>query len=169
MSKRWMVVVVVALFATFGIAAYVAAAEAENPLEPLDASSPRAAYLSFLDLITNVEEATLEYREDRSLATQSALVDEVTKTRQLADLTEVPAASQDKVVEEIFAALADILQRIPLPDPGTIPDADMVMEDELTQWTLPGTEITFGPLTEGDRAGSWVLSPRTVENLPRLA
>ncbi len=33
------------------------------------------------------------------------------------------------------------------------------------QWTLPGTEITFRPLEEGDRAGSWVLTPRTVEGL----
>ncbi len=42
----------------------------------------------------------------------------------------------------------------------------MVAADELSQWTLPGTEITLKRLEEGDRAGSWVFSPRTVANLP---
>ena len=42
---------------------------------------------------------------------------------------------------------------------------DQVAADELTQWTLPGTEITFKPLKKGDRAGAWVLTPRTVSRL----
>ena len=74
----------------------------------------------------------------------------------------MPTASLEEVTEENFVALADILLRIPLPDRESIPDQDMIASDELTQWTLPGTEITLRPLDEGDRAGSWVFTPRTV-------
>ncbi len=164
---RHLMVVLLALFATLavGTQAWAAEADAENPLEPLDASSPRAAYLSFIEQTGVIEDAALEYRSNRSLETQGAYLSEVAKTRQLSDLSEVPVASQDKIVEGNFAALADILMRIPLPDPETIPDADQAAADELTQWTLPGTEITFRSLEEGDRAGTWVLSPRTVDGL----
>lgn len=164
MSKR-LLVVLFALFATVAIAAQASAAEEENPLEPLDTSSPRATYLSFLEQTKVAEEAALEYRRNRSLRTQAALFDAVAKTALLSDLSEVPSASKDEVVEENFAALADILARIPRPDPRSIPDADVLMSEEWTQWTLPGTEITLRPLAEGDRAGDWVLSPRTVASL----
>lgn len=163
---RRLMVLLVALFAAAGIATPALAAEGENPLEPLDASSPRATIESFVEQAGVVEEAALAYRGNRSWETQRAYLDEVAKTRELSDLSEVSAASLDEVVEENFAALADILMRIPLPAQGSIPDADMVAADELSQWTLPGTEITLKRLEEGDRAGSWVFSPRTVANLP---
>ncbi len=167
MSKR-LIVALLALLATMGAAAAVSAADGgtENPLEPLDASSPRAAYESFLEQAKVIEDAALEYRTDRSPETQRAYSSEVAKTAQLSDLSNVPEASLDEVVARNFAALADILMRIPVPDPGSIPDADMVAADELTQWTLPGTEITFKPLKKGDRKGSWVLSASTVAGLP---
>ena len=165
MSKR-LLPVLLALCATAAIATQAMAAEAENPLQPLDASSPRATIESFLEQARVVEEAALTYRSNRSRETQQAYLDEVAKTRELSDLSEVSAASLDEVVEENFAALADILMRVPLPEQGSIPDADMVAADELSQWTLPGTEITLRRLEEGDRAGSWVFSPRTVANLP---
>lgn len=167
MSNR-LLALLLATMATVGLAAQVGAAgfETENPLEPLDASSPRATIESFIEQTRVIEDVARAYRADRSLAAQRAFFHEVDKTRQLSDLSEVPVASQEGVVQENFAALADILMRVPLPDPGSIPDADVVAAEELTQWTLPGTEITLRPLEEGDRAGSWVFSPRTVANLP---
>jgi MscS family membrane protein len=157
-----------AAIATIVVSAPLAAAEGEteNPLEPLDASSPRATLQSFVEQAAVSEEAALAYRSNRSLGAQRAYFDEVNKTRELFDLSEVPAASQDEIVEENFLALADILLRVPLPDPESIPDAEMAAADELTQWTLPGTEITLRPLEEGDRAGSWIFSSRTVAGLP---
>ena len=167
MSKRLLVLLLVAL-ATIIVAAPVAAADdaPENPLEPLDTSSPRATIESFIEQAAVTEEAALTYRRERSLDAQQAYFDEVEQTRNLFDLSEVPAASQAETVEASFVALADILLRIPLPDADSMPDAEMVAADELTQWTLPGTEITLRTLEEGDRAGSWVFTPRTVANLP---
>jgi MscS family membrane protein len=157
-----------AAIALLAMAAPLVAAEGEpeNPLEPLDASSPRATIESFIEQTAVTEEAALTYRRERSLDAQQAYFEEVEQTRNLFDLSEVPAASQAEVVEESFLALADILLRIPPPDAESMPDAEMVAADELTQWTLPGTEITLRTLEEGDRAGSWVFTPRTVANLP---
>lgn len=159
--------VLLTMMAIIAMAAGASAADSEdeNPLQPLDASSPRAALQSFIEQTGVIEDAALEYRVNRSLETQGKYLSEVARTRQLSDLSEVPAASQVKLIEGNFAALADILMRVPLPHPETIPDADQVASDELTQWTLPGTEITFRPLEEGDRAGAWVLSPSTVAGL----
>ena len=166
MSKRLIVALTAALTVLTLVAQVVAAQdEPENPLEPLDASSPRASIESFIEQATVTEEAALRYRSDRSLAAQEAYFEEVERTRELFDLSEVPAASQGEVVEENFVSLADILLRVPLPEPGEMPDADTVASEELTQWTLPGTEITLRTLEEGDRAGNWVFTPRTVANL----
>ncbi len=166
MSRQLMLALTAAL-AVVALSAQVATAqdERENPLEPLDTSSPQATITSFVEQAGVTEEAALAYRSDRSLDAQQAYFDEVERTRELFDLSEVPAASQSEAVEESFVSLADILLRVPLPEPGSMPDADMVASDELTQWTLPGTEITLRPLEEGDRAGNWVFTPRTVANL----
>lgn len=167
MSNRLLALLLVAIAAVFTTAPLTSAQdEPENPLEPLDASSPRATIESFIEQAGVTEEAALAYRDDRSLAAQDAYFEEVNRTRELFDLSEVPAASQGEVVEENFVSLADILLRVPLPEPAEMPDADMVASEELTQWTLPGTEITLRTLEEGDRAGNWVFSPRTVANLP---
>ena len=167
MSNRLLMLLLAAIAAAL-VATPLAAAESEseNPLEPLDSSSPRATLQSFVEQAGITEEAALVYRTDRSLAAQQAYFDEVNQTRELFDLTEVPAASQDEVVEENFVSLADILLRIPLPDAESMPDAEMVAAEELTRWTLPGTEITLAMLEEGDRAGNWVFTPRTVAHLP---
>ena len=166
--SRSLMVTLLTLMATLILAAPLAAAEddSENPLEPLDTSSPRATLVSFVEQMAVVEEAAQLYRSERSGETQRALFEAIAKTGEISDLSEVPVASVEAVVESNFAALADILLRIPLPDPEEIPDADQAAADELIQWTLPGTEITLKPLKKGDRAGDWVLTPRTVSNLP---
>ena len=111
--------VLLTMLALIAMAAGASAAdgENENPLQPLDASSPRAAFLSFVEQTGVIADAALEYRVNRSLEAQGDYLTEVAKTRELSDLSEVPLASQDTIVESNFAALADILMRIPLPIP----------------------------------------------------
>ena len=165
--SRHMIALLSALLAmiVLGAPALGAEDETDNPLEPLDTSSPRATLMSFIEQAGVAEEAELAYRANRSSATQRAFFDAIAKTSEISDLSKVPAASEEAVVESNFAALADILLRIPVPAAEEIPDADQVAADELTQWTLPGTEITLRPLKKGDRAGDWVLTPNTVSRL----
>ena len=171
MPKR-LIMVLIATIATLALASQVVASEAEteNPLEPLDVSSPRAAIEAFVEQAGIVEERALDYRANRSGRSQDAFFEAVARTGELSDLTEVAAAAQSQVVLGNFAALADILMRIPLPDPDTIPDADQVAADELAQWTLPGTEDHLptagggGPCRQlgtdpADRGGAPELAP----------
>ena len=164
---RSLVVALLAILAALALAAPLAAAdeEIENPLEPLDTSSPQAALQAFIEQAAVVEEAALEYRTNRSGQTQSEFFEAIAKTAELSDLSKVPVASRATIVESNFASLADILLRIPLPALEEVPDADQVAADELSRWTLPGTDITFRPLKKGDRAGAWVLTPQTVSAL----
>ena len=157
----------------------------ENPLEPLDSSSPQATYLSFVDQIAVLEELLQEYERDRSEANQSAFGTALDKVESLFDLSQVSEATRSEVLVLSFARLADILNRIPPPDIEEIPDAEDVedastvgqsiapetdlpilrAETGITTYTLPGTEITIVRLDEGQRAGEYVFSAETIARL----
>lgn len=141
-------------------------AASENPLEPLDISSPRATYESFIEQTRVIEAAALVYADDRTSANQAALQDELRKMDRLVDLSEVSSAGRREWAEATWTALADILMRVPLPDPDTVPDAEGALAADLTRWTLPGTEITLVRVESGDRAGGYVFSADTVADLP---
>jgi MscS family membrane protein len=158
----------------------------ENPLEPLDTSSPQATYLSFVAQTELLEDLLLAYERDRSEANQAAFASAFDKIRTLFDLSEVADANEGEAVVETFASLADILNRIPPPDVEEIPDADDVEaaagSEELTlpgtdepilrsvggvaDFTLPGTEITITRIEEGPQTGDYVFSAATVAALP---
>ncbi len=179
------VVAVVVVLLTSGLGAGVARAQ-ENPLEPLDTSSPQATYLSFVEQVDLLEELLPTYERRRTEANQAAFRSAVDKVEDLFDLSQVSDANEREAVVASFANLADILNRIPPPDVGEIPDADDVEaaggSEELTlpgtdvpllrsgggitDYTLPGTEITITRLDEGPRAGDYVFSADTVAQLP---
>lgn len=168
-----------------GAGAGVASAQ-ENPLEPLDTSSPQATYLSFLEQEELLEDLLLTYERSRSEANQLALVAAMEKVEELFDLSEVSEANRDEAVGSSFAYLADILNRIPPPDLDEIPDIDDVEEaldpenlgllgsesaltrpvDGITSVVLPGSQITITRIEEGARVGNYVFSADTVANLP---
>jgi len=137
-----------------------------GPLEPIDASSPRATLTSFLDQTQVVEEATLLHLANRTAETRNVALAEVSATAPLFDLSEVAEAARAETLQQSFAALADILYRVPVPPFVDIPDAQQVEAEQLTRWVLPGTEITLVQLTDEERPGDWVFSAQTVANLP---
>ena len=161
-------------------------AAAENPLEPLDTSSPQATYLAFLEQVALLEELLIEYERNRSEATQLAFSAALSDVEALFDLSDVADANLEEVGVTTFASLADILNRLPAPDVDEIPDIDDVEEAEaqrdvtlpsgdesavllgggLTSYTLPGTEITIERVEEGSRSGEYLFSTDTVASLP---
>jgi MscS family membrane protein len=181
------VTVAVMLVLTSVLAAGSGVARAqENPLEPLDTSSPQATYLSFVEQVDLLEDLLTTYERSRTEANQSAFRSAVRKVEDLFDFSEVSEANEREVVVASFANLADILNRIPPPDVDEIPDVDDVEAaggaEELTlpgsdvpllrsgggitDYTLPGTEITITRVEEGPRAGDYVFSADTVAQLP---
>lgn len=158
---------------------------ADNPLEPLDTSSPQATYLSFVAQVEVLEELLLSYEANRTAANQAAFSSALAKTEELFELSEVASANRNEAEVAAFANLADILNRLPPPDVEEIPDADDVEESTRTEvrapsedeaplvrsvgierYTLPGTEITITLIDDGSRAGDYLFSADTVAQLP---
>ena len=159
----------------------------ENPLEPLDTSSPQATYLSFVSQVALLEDLLSAYERDRSESNQAAFDSALDKVETLFDFSEVADANRSEVAKASFARMADILNRIPPANVDEIPDADDVAASEsdativtgspaegelpsltssgITDYTLPGTEITITRLREGPRAGDFVFSADTVSRL----
>lgn len=141
-------------------------AAAEDPLAPLDTSSPQATYLSFLEQSDAIEQAALDYAADRTFENQRVLAREFGKLEPLFDISEVPLTARDETVVQSWAYLADILKRVELPDPATIPDGEMVSDGSVPRWTLPGTEVKITRVDSGEREGDYVFSADTVAGLP---
>jgi len=137
---------------------------ADNPLEPLDTSSPQATCLSFIAQVEVLEELLKSYEEDRSRANQAAFSSALAKTEELFELTEVSSANQGEAEAAAFANLADISNRLPPPDVEEIPDADDVEESTRTEVRAPssgpwascrgsGTAWLAGAASPAQRAG----------------
>ena len=131
----------------------------DNPLEPVDTSSPRATFNSFLE---EMNEAIALYREDRDLrAARMRAADAV----RCLDLSEVPPAIADTVGFETALRLKEVLDRIEVPPYRLIPNASQMeaVETEVMRfWTIPDTPITIHHVLEGPRAGDYLFTPETV-------
>jgi MscS family membrane protein len=126
----------------------------DHPLEPPDRSSPRATLTTFIGSIDRAWELYSQgdpaFREPFRVARESL------------DVSDIPPLLVEEASAEVALLLKDIMDRIALPPPDTIPDRAMVEELGLTRWTLPHTEIQLKQLTDGDREGQWIFSARTV-------
>jgi len=155
-SRGWCTCSVLLVVALLTASTVVAESPAEFPLEPPDRSSPRATIGTFLD---SIDEAWDLY-EARDGSFEDPLLD----ARECLDLSEIPPLVFNEASAEIALLLKDVLDRLELPPPAEIPDAAAVAEAGISRWTIPHTEITLVPVTEGERQGEWLFSTRTVAN-----
>ena len=141
---------------------------ARQPYEPLDTSSPRTTFASFLAHTEETARHLSEYRDSPNPATQDALWRNGDEALDLLDLSQVPPAARREVGVEAFYLLWEVIARVELPDLNEIPDAPAGKNGDekaaqLTRWRLPGTRITIARVEEGPRAGEFLFSPYTVE------
>ncbi len=81
-------------------------AGAENPLAPIDTSSPRATFESFMAVTDETARLYTEYRDAPSPATQDAFLRIEEKASRLLDLSRGPACCADRGrVRHLFAAV----------------------------------------------------------------
>jgi MscS family membrane protein len=129
------------------------------PLEPPDTSSPRATLASFL-YYSKAFAQSMRGLEKDSPKTQELLA----RAIQCLDLSAVPPQTiQDTGLESVLR-LREILDRIPLPDTGDIPDVNEVKKQSLERWRIPHTEIVMGKAA-GKRADNFLFTPETVDQL----
>jgi MscS family membrane protein len=100
-----------------------AAAQLENPLTPLDTSSPSATVRSFITGTKEVERAFVAYNEHKTDAGIARLREAADRLRQLFDLSEVPPPIRLSTGGRAVGQLVEIMLRLPEVPPTEIPGA----------------------------------------------
>jgi MscS family membrane protein len=158
---------------------YAAKAADPNPLRPLDTSSPRATLEGFVDTVDSTYAGLTDIMEEYAKSdrlfltpgerlTWTSLLRRASTARRALDTSGVPPVLQDTIPVERVLQLKEILDRIELPAPADIPDADAMTQRALKRWRLPGTEIDFVLIQEGPRAGEYLVSAETMNRLPEF-
>ncbi len=81
------------------------------------------------------------------------------------DLRDIPPVELEHRRLEAPLLLKEILDRLPLPGPDAVPgDAD-VAKQAIPSWNVPGTEIRIVRVPDGPRAGEYLFSRETVQQL----
>jgi len=145
-----------------------------NLLQPLDLSSPRATLDTFLAM-SDTQQRLLagEHWESPSRTTAQRVKALNTEIESMLDLSEIPPAARYDLGRDAIQFLYDVLSRIELPPPSEIPGAVYRRGDgEVSEsapmpdrWTIPQTEIAIVRVKEGELAGQYLFSQRTVERL----
>jgi MscS family membrane protein len=165
-----------------GLASPVLAAPATPdiyPLEPPDTSSPRATLQSFVVSMQAASEAFTSlmaiYRQEPGLyfsaeahVHHDRLRTFLDRAVRCLDLTEVSPTLIPRIGLESTLFLKEVLDRIGLPDPASVPDAQAVADASLDQWRIPHTELVIAKATKGDRSGDFLFSPATLRRLPEF-
>ena len=151
----------------------------ENPLKPIDTSSPRTTLLDFIEFM------------DKGYATGAGLVNTYLDTQRLylsaeevtamrdsfhyqeaaqrsLDLSQVPPSMRHESARRLAVQLKEILDRIDLPPVASIPDAEAMAKAEFKTWTYPNSEIRIRRIESGPRAGEYLFSSETVSRIPEF-
>ncbi|MFC4175104.1 mechanosensitive ion channel family protein [Microvirga sp. GCM10011540] len=146
---------------------FLAAAETGSPRTTLEGFRANMARASAL-----LMEAYRQNKTEPGLRSSDAVEEKVKEAEGLLaqaaralDLRDIPPVELDHRRLEAPLLLKEILDRLPLPDPGTIPgDAD-VAKQPVPSWNVPGTEIRIVRVTDGARSGEYLFSRETVQQL----
>jgi MscS family membrane protein len=155
------------------------AAGEENPLRPIDSSSPRATLQGFLEFMnegygkgTGLVESYLTSSNSYLTPEQMASIDDSRHLQESAqralDSSELPPAIVHESSRRLAIQLKGVLDRIDLPTVTSIPDEQAMAKAEFKRWTIPGTEIEIAQVKTGPRAGEYLFTPETLSRLPEF-
>jgi MscS family membrane protein len=154
-----------------------AGAGEENPLKPIDTSSPRATLQGFLEFMnkgyaTGAGMVKLYlasprlYLSTEDVATIKGSFRYQESAQRALDLSELPPAMVQESSRRLSIQLKEVLDRIDLPPIESIPDAEAMAKSEFKRWTLPNSEIRIQRVEKGPRAGEYLFTPETLTRLP---
>ncbi|MDQ0506265.1 mechanosensitive ion channel family protein [Xanthobacter agilis] len=160
--------VLVAGLALAGPAVAQASPEPTSPLDPLETSSPSATYQSFLRQSHRLQQKYLEYAAHKTRAGEVELAAIILRTHRLLELEPLPPAIRDKVASAAITYLVDILNRLPEVPAADIPGAPGRDWGKLpAKWNIPGTDIQIAQVEKGLRAGEYLFTADSLEDLPK--
>jgi MscS family membrane protein len=136
-----------------------------HPLRPADTSSPRATLQSFLD---NTNEAYRLIAQKAEKADPNETMVYRLRAIRCLDSSKIAATAAEDVADKRAVLLSEIFDRIQLPDPKTVPDAEEAIAKKITRWRIPDTEITIVQMTEGPLRGEFLFSADTVARIPEF-
>ncbi len=151
----------------------------EYPLKPVDTSSPRATFQGFLELMNQgyqsgtglVESYLVSSRlyllPEEVASIKTAVRYQVSAYRTL-DLSQLPPDLAGESSRRIVLQLKGVLDRIDLPSPELIPDAQTMADVEFKHWTVPNTEIRIQRIEKGPRKGEYLFTAETLNRLPEF-
>lgn len=126
-----------------------------HPLAPPDRSSPRATLQSF------IAQMNAAHRAYSANTGGSDVAQAFRRAIDCLDLREVAPTLHFDVGGYSALLLKEVLDRLDVPAAAAIPGADT----DLERWTIPQTEIAIVRVKEGELAGQYLFSQRTVERL----
>jgi len=95
--------------------------------------------------------------------TRADLLSRFRRAEQTLDLSQVSRDRAAIVGSEASLLLYEVLVRAGLPQWSEMPGKVEVEEADIQAWRVPRTEITISRVLDGDRAGEFLFSPRTIE------
>ena len=156
-----------------------AGAVEQNPLKPIDTSSPRATLQGFLEfmnegyktgvgLIQPYLDSSNLYLTPEQIASMHDTLHLQASAQRALDLSQLPPAIVHESSRRLAIQLKEVLDRIDLLPIELIPDAQMMAKTEFKRWTIPGTEIQIAEVKTGPRAGEYLFTPETLNRLPEF-
>ncbi len=151
----------------------------DNPLKPIDTSSPRNTLLGFLEqmnkgyasgvgLVDTYLASSKQYLSREDLTTVKEAFRYQASAQRTLDLSELPSDLSVESSRRLAIQLKEVLDRLDLPAIELIPDAQMMAKAELKRWVIPNTEIRIQRVEKGPRVGEYLFSPETLQRLPEF-
>lgn len=156
-----------------------AVANGDNPLKPIDTSSPRATLQGFLEFMgkgykvgvgdaeSYLDSSKLYLTQEEVNSIRNALHYQESGQRAM-NLSEIPPAMVHESSRRLAIQLKEVLDRIDIPPIESIPDAEAMAKSEFKRWTLPNSEIRLQRVESGPRAGEYLFTPETLNRLPEF-
>ncbi|MBP0017640.1 MAG: mechanosensitive ion channel family protein [Cyanobacteria bacterium SBLK] len=144
-----------------------------NPIAPPQTDSPRATLQQFVKNVNDAQKLIESALNDAEKEGYSDKVRKQGKEAEQAMERAVETLNLDKVAPvirqetgiESALLLKEILDRLDLPDPNEIPDAEAVKANKITRWEVPHTELAIVLVEEGFNQSEFLFSPETIKRL----
>lgn len=171
------------LVMVLGLLAAETALASSPPLPSADTASPRSTLFGFIrtmneryDTLLGPQGLVTSYLQSSQLFLDRNLIQRhiarVYKSRKQAanylDLRHIPSAILEQQSWRLTIQLKEILDRMPLPTLSEVPDAAEMQGREFKKWKVPDSELTIALVDSGPRAGEYLFTNETVEQVPSL-
>lgn len=156
-----------------------AAATEQNPLKPIDTSSPRTTLQGFIAFmnegyqmgfgrIQSYLSSSRLYLTPADMTALRGAIQRLMAAERTIDFSALPPATARESSRRLTIQLKDILDRIDLPPYESVPDTDAMAAAEFKRWTIPGSDIRIARIESGARAGEYLFTAETASRLPEF-